>query len=615
MNWKIFIRFFLFAVAFNMINSCAKMSTPSGGKKDIKPPVLMSTMPEKGAKNFKEEEIICTFNEYVVLDNINDKFMVSPPMKIKPRIYIKGKSVITEFAEDLRDSTTYTLNFQDAIKDLNEGNKIDNFQFVFSTGPVIDSLSVTGNVYTALNLEIPEKTLVLMYKELADSAVEKHIPDYISRVDPTGYFRIDNVRPGKYRLYALKDNDNSKNYNLMEEEFAFLNNSIEVTAEKNFIIIVKDTATVKKEEIKEVPSKAKDKSATKAPLKKVTELPLLKGEYPLYLFSAQKKSHYLTSSSRPDKNVLLYTLSLPPDSMKFEFSIPGAKEDSYLLERSRNNDTLKVWLIDSTLYSNTPVISVLKYPQTDTLGIEGYKTDSIKMRFTFPTRPRRAAKATKQSYKVETNLASGSLKPGSKIVITSKTPLKEPDSSRIRIYDATDKVRKTVSYSIFKDSANSCRYFINATLLPGKRYIYIADSAAYKDVYKEYTDSTGLNFAVRDPESYSKLSLLINKCDTARIIQLLSNTEKLIIEERITNSRKIIFPMLEVGIYRVRAIYDLNGDGKWTTGDFSSGRQPEPVSYYTGEIEIKANWQVENDWNMKAVNFKDQKLTKKPAAK
>ena len=88
-----------------------------------------------------------------------------------------------EFEDQLKDSTTYTLYFQDAIKDLNEGNILDNYQFVFSTGTVIDSLSVTGNVYNSVNLEVPEKTLVLMYSNPEDSAVIKNLPDYISRVD------------------------------------------------------------------------------------------------------------------------------------------------------------------------------------------------------------------------------------------------------------------------------------------------------------------------------------------------------------------------------------------------------------------------------------------------
>ena len=253
-------------------------------------------------KNFKGKNVTVTFDEYVALDNITEKFMVSPPMKKKPKVSIRGKSVVTEFLESLRDSTTYTLYFQDAIKDLNEGNKIENYQFVLSTGPVLDSLSVTGNVYNAFNMEVPEKTLVLLYRELADSFVVKHLPDYISRVDLKGYYRINNIATGTYRLYALKDGDNSKNFNVPEEDFAFMSSVIEVTPEKNFIPVVKDTTTVKK-----VIPKNKDVKSDK--VIKVQDTIVPQGEYPLMLYLSKKKNRYLTSSGRPQKYQMVYTLS------------------------------------------------------------------------------------------------------------------------------------------------------------------------------------------------------------------------------------------------------------------------------------------------------------------
>lgn len=616
MNWRILPRFFQIAVIFILISACAKMSTPSGGKRDTTPPVVIKSIPAAGTKNFRGKRLTIIFDEYVALDNINDKFMVSPPMKKKPRVYIKGKSVITEFEEELKDSTTYACNFQDAIKDLNEGNKIPDYQFVFSTGPVIDSLSVTGNVYNSLNLEVPEKVVVLMYRELADSAVEKHLPDYISKTDQNGYFRINNVSAGKYRLYALKDVDNSKNYNLREEEFAFMNTPIEVTAEKNFIPAVKDTTTLKHIVKKVTEPPVKNNSTLKKEEKKTVEPPVLKGDYQLVLFTAQLKNHYLTSSSRAIKYQLIYTLSLPPDSMKFEFSIPGASDSAYLPERSRNNDTLKVWLKDSTLYSNPLINSIVKYPLTDTLGMEGYKTDTIKMRFIAPRAPR-AGKVKTLPYKVETNIIAGFLKPGQKIVLKSQTPLREPDTSRIKLYDITDPIRKKIGYNFYKDTTNACRYFLNATLLQGKKYLYIADSASFGNIYNEYSDSTGIKFSVKDPTSYSKLTLnIIDSVSVAdKIIQLLDNKENLISEQRISKNGKLLFPLLDVGFYRVRAIFDLNGDRKWTTGDFTSARQPEPVLYYPTEIEIKTGWDIEQDWVMRTINYKDQKLRKKVITK
>ena len=622
MNRNFITRFILLTTFIVLVIACAKISAPSGGPRDKTPPVVVKSVPANGAVNYRDKKIAITFDEYVVLDNIADKFMVSPPMKKKPRVFTRGKNVNVEFDDDLRDSTTYTFYFQDAVKDLNEGNILQNFQFVFSTGPVVDSLSVTGNVYKTLSLEAPEKTQVLMYKEMADSAVVKHLPDYIARVNPDGYFRIDNVSAGKYKLYALKDDDNSRNYNSVEEAFAFLDNPVIITPEKNFIPIPKDTTTIKKSSEKVpapvVAKKATDKGATTAKDKKdaikIPEPVVLNGEYKLYLFTAQKKAHYLTGSSRDLKYHLMYTLSLPPDSMKVEFSIPGSNDKGYFIEESRYRDTLKVWLTDTTLYSKSQLSTIVRYPFTDTLKRLVYKQDTIPMGFAMP-RPTKNAKVKKPVFKVETNIAAGTIKPGEKIVLRSLTPFREPDTSRLHLYEIIDKSRKIIPYKLTKDSTNSCKYILGATFVPEKKYLYIADSASFSNIYNEYSDSTGIKFSLRTPESVCQITFDISNYDGGRIVQLLSNSDKIISEAYIKNNGKLVFKQLDGGTYRARVIYDLNGDGKWTTGDFDSGRQPEPVSYYKEEIEVKAGNEYDQDWDMGILNFKEQKLREKNKTK
>ena len=583
-----------------LAGACAKVSNPSGGPRDRKPPVVLETIPEYGARNFKEKRISITFDEYVSLDNINEKFMVSPPMKKKPKVFVRGKSVMTEFEEDLRDSTTYTFYYQDAIKDLNEGNTIDDYQFVLSTGSVIDSLSVTGNVFNAFDLETPEKTIVLLFRELADSFVVKHLPDYISRVDQKGYFRINNVKTGTYRLYSLKDADNSKNYNFPEEEFAFMNFPVEITPDKNFIPPVKDTVVVKKE----VP-KIKDLNAKKESLIQDTIVP--KGEYPLMLFAAKKTNHYLTSSGRPFKYKLTYTLSIPPDTMDFRFTIPESGENSYFIEKSRDKDTIMVWLTDTALYSQNLITTIVDYPFTDTLGILGYKEDTIKMRFLAP-RPTRGTKVKKTVFTFETNIKTNSLKPGQQIIFTSGTPFRPPDTTKLQFHQIADSVRLKVNYSLIKDSTNTRRYFLKADLKEDKKYIFIADSASFGNIYNENSDSAGYNFSIKKPDAYGKLTLAIRNCRNNCIIQLLDNKEKLVSETSLKSDRKVIFPLLDAGSYRIKVIYDLDGDGKWTTGDFNKGIQPEPVSYYPREIDIKMGWEIDQDWDIGEQLVKEQKL-------
>jgi uncharacterized protein (DUF2141 family) len=567
-----------------IIAGCAKVSAPSGGPRDKEPPVVVKSNPVNGARNFKGDKVSVTFNEYVVLDKINEKFMVSPPMKKRPNIFLRGKSVNVQYEETLRDSTTYTFNFQDAIRDLNEGNVLNNYQFVFSTGPVIDSLSVTGNVCNALNLDAPEETLVLLYSKLYDSAVVKRIPDYISRVTKNGYFRVDNVKAGKYRLYALKDADNSKNFNLPDEQFAFLNDTIEVSSQNDYLPVIKDTVKVR------------------APSDKSADTIVLKGKYKLILFQPPKTAHYLTSSNRSQTYKLTYTLSLPPDSAGFGFSIPGTPPGSYYIERSRNNDSILVWLTDTALYAKNQIKTLVRYPFTDTTGMVILKQDSIMMRFVVPKSIR--ARPKKHPFSVTSNLFSGSLRPGQQISFNSQTPFGTPDTSKIRLWEGSGATRVNIPVSFIPDTLISCKMIMEAHVIQGKNYLFTADSGAFRNIYGDVSDSSGYKINIRNNDSYGKLTLNIKNYEGNRIIQLLSKEEKVLREAKMDKDGKVEFPYLDRGTYRLRVIYDLNRDGKWTTGDFKKGLQPEPASYYYQEINMKENWYEKQDWDIGEQNVK-----------
>ncbi|HOU02362.1 MAG: hypothetical protein GT600_03250 [Bacteroidales bacterium] len=572
-----------------LISACAKISSPTGGPKDTRPPVVVKSEPVSGTRNYNGKKFVVTFDEFVELREINEKFMVSPPMQKKPEISIKGKSLVVKFDDDLRDSTTYTFYFQDAIRDLNEGNPIDNYSFVFSTGPVIDSLSVTGNVLKANDLNPPENTLVLLYSDLSDSAFIKKIPDYISKADKNGYFRIDNIKEGTYRLYALIDADNNKNFNLPDEELAFLDSLVIINPQKNYFPSEKDSLAFKS--VKALSS----------------DTVFLKGEYKLILFKPSAKKYYLTSSSRPQAYKLNFTLSLPPDTMDFSWSLPGLDKSLYLVERSRDKDTLIIWLRDSALYSQPVINSFIRYPFTDSTGKIIQKEDSSRLRFLSP----RVSRATRkpEPYRVVSSVTSGKLTPGQRIAFVSQTPFRLPDTSKIRLYRLIEKEREKTPYSLTPDSESSCRMFLTAGFLQGANYLLINDSGSFGDIYGAKTDSTGIKFVIRENSTFGKLIVNIKNYQGKRIIQLLTSDEKLVREIKMDQDGKAEFPYLEKGMYRLKIIYDLNGDGKWTTGDFISGRQPEPVSFMPMEIEIKENWENELYWDVSEMHVKKFKNT------
>jgi len=342
---------------------------------------------------------------------------------------------------------------------------------------------------------------------------------------------------------------------------------------------------------------------------KVPVKPPITGEYQLILFEAAKRERYLTSSSRPLPYKLTYTLSLPADSFKFEFSLPEVSGRPYFIENNRERDTMNVWLTDSTVYNRPQLESIVRFPFTDSLGAVSIKTDTILMRYVAPRAPR-ARIAKRVPYNVNTGHLTGSIRPDIKITFTAPTPFSRIDTSRIKFYEISKEQRINIPYTLRKDSAVSWRYHVDTNLNPGHNYLFIADSAAFTGIYGDFSDSTGTRFTVMSPDLFGKLTLNITNSDSPVIIQLLENSEKMKRERYMEEDGKIEFPLLEKGVYRVRAIYDLDGDRKWTTGEFEIHRQPEPVSYYPTEIEVKENWQVEQTWDLEKRNFKDFKLQK-----
>jgi len=194
----------LFMVAFR----CANPVMPLGGEKDFTPPKVVHSTPERNATNFKGRTVSITFDEFVKFEKINQQSLISPSPPTKPEYRIKGKSVLVKFNEALFDETTYTLFFGNAIVDLSENNALEGFNFVFSTGPVLDSMSLAGTVVQAFNRKPAEGSFVMLYRMQhdtipLDSLPFKIKPYYVARTDKQGRFRFSNLRNDPYYLFAI----------------------------------------------------------------------------------------------------------------------------------------------------------------------------------------------------------------------------------------------------------------------------------------------------------------------------------------------------------------------------------------------------------------------------
>ncbi len=212
-----------------METGCAQIGSPTGGPRDSLPPVLISANPKLLTTNFKSNKITLYFDEYIDVQEVQTNLLVSPFPKINPTVDFKLKTVTVKLKDTLLPNTTYAINFGNAIRDNNEGNPFKNFTYVFSTGNTIDSLEAGGKVIIAETGKKDSTIVALLYRNADDSIVQKRKPDYIAKLDSSGNFTFKNLSAGKYKIYALLDEDGSKTYNAKSELFAFANSEITVS--------------------------------------------------------------------------------------------------------------------------------------------------------------------------------------------------------------------------------------------------------------------------------------------------------------------------------------------------------------------------------------------------
>jgi hypothetical protein len=595
----------LFYLIFN--TSCANQGMPVGGIKDTIPPVVVKTIPSLRGTNYKGSDVRFTFDEYIISDAIGEKLVISPPMKKKPVIKMKGKTLIIEFAQDLKKETTYSLDFKDAVADNNEKNPIKDLRFSFSTGSTIDSLRVAGYVKDALTQEPVEKVLVLLYRQLDYTAFVDSIPDYIGTTDVDGLFLIDNVAKGSYRLYALTDADNSLTYNQKTERIAFADSiivpSCRFTAENDTIVKGKDTLVV---------SGHVDYSP--AP------------QF-LMMFEEEKFDQYLDSYKRLQANKcdFFFHESLS-DSFQVNLLKPKPTKDWSFIESNLKRDSITVWITDTLLSSRDTLQFELKYQMLDSLNQLMVKTDTLELLYEKPKVARQKKKknevATIPTINLSTNINASGHDLYQKIKIEAPEPLVSFDTSMIRLYSMEDSVKTLIPIVVKKDTNSIRKYFIEHHWEPDANYWLQIDSAAARNIYGNPNVKVDQKFKTQKEDFYGKIIMTISNLQGPAIVQLLTNDkeERVLQKIQILENGKIEFPFLKPEKYKIRVVIDSNKNGKWDTGFLADYLQPEQVIYFPKIIKVRSNFEYKESLQM---NYKptikkellDEDLEKEKARK
>lgn len=596
-----------------LLASCANRGQgPQGGPRDSIPPVVMKETPLNGTLNFTGKEIIVLFDEYIQLDDVQKNVLISPPQQTPPEVKAIGKKLSVVFQEDLIDSTTYTLDFGPAICDYNEKVPLEGYVFSFSTGDVIDSLAISGKLYDAATLNPMPFVIVGIHRNLSDSALSTIPFTRITRTDSEGNFIIHNIHAGTYRLYAL--NDISRDYIYQPGEALAYADSLIVPScriEEHTDTIWKDTLGFDPLTGDTLFTRLVDSTYTH----QVTHF------YPdsliLWCFEESKQRRYFQRVFREEQHVFSLVFSAPQDTLPIIRALRPSEVDSLgndsswvdflqysMLQASFNKDTLTFWLTDSLAICMDSIYLQMQYKATDSLYNLVDKIDTVLAVYRHPRlseKARETYERNKRNRKLElkTN-ASSKFEIYDTIRVLSAFPIDSLNDNMFHLWQKVDTILKPMAVKLEKKDSMGMEVYVIAKLLPEASYQLKIDSAACIDIYGICNDSIETTLKLKSKEEYSSLTVKLEAFDSLARIQLLNDKDVVIRELPATNDGTK-FEYLAPTTYYLRLYIDLDGDGKWTTGDWLLKRQPEPIYYFPKKLKLRANWDFEENFDHLAI--------------
>ena len=615
---------YIFCIACVVVG-CARMGQPDGGWYDDDPPVVIGSDPADQSTNVKAKKIRIYFDEFIKLEDATSKVTVSPPQLEMPEINATGKKIVVELQDSLKENTTYTIDFSDAISDNNEGNPLGNYTYSFSTGDQIDTLEVSGYVLDASNLEPVKGIKVGLYNDLADSAFKTKPMLRVSQTDSRGHFVIKGVAPGIYRAYALNDVDGDFRFSQKAEMVGF-NHDTFVPSFKP------DTRT---------DTIWRDSLHIDA-LKKVPYTHFLPDDITLLAFTQLQTDRFLLKTERnePEKFSMFFSYGHPelPVIKGLNFDADSA----FVVETGEKQDTIHYWLRDTTLINQDTLRMEISYMITDTLGNLVSHTDTLEALAKVPYEKRMKEKAKafekwqkeqekkkkhdekydsiypvevlKPNYQVPS-----SMDPDKKIEIEMPIPLQRCDTAGVHLYSMIDSVWYEAPFTFRPVEYQLRKYEIIAEWRPNIEYSLEIDSAAFEDIHGLVSGAFKQGIKVKSLDEYSTLTLNISGiADSLPLrVQLLNNSGGKV-KEVVAHKNVVRFDYVTPGKYYVSAFVDANNNGLWDTGNYNEDLQAEAVYYYSRMIECKEKWDVTQSWDLTSVprfRQKPQEIVKqKPEA-
>lgn len=516
--------------------SCANKVPPQGGEKDVDPPVLVSSMPEMFSIHFKSREFTLEFDELFTLDNIHSQLVVSPLLLSKPKVKSNKNRLTVSFEEEnLKENTTYTFNFGDAIKDHNEGNILKNFSYVFSTGDFIDSLKITGKIVDAFSKEPIENVAVMLYDSPEDSLPLTTPPTYFDKTDENGVYTLAYLKEGQYRFFALEDQNQNYIYDQPSERIGFIYELIDLLPDSSYI-------------------------------------------YNIPLFQEDNKEQFVSQVIAKQYGFITIVMNRPFGKMEFKIHERDVQNEGFKYKLWPGGDTLQFWFPD---YEEEFILEINDgFEFSDSIDVK------IEPVFSIENMP---------DFSINSNV-KGKMDLGANLDIIVMHPLELWNPSVIKLWEDSievviepyiaDSAKLTVriEYPWKENSKYNLIVGLGAftDMYDQKNDVYDLKFGAQEESYYGIIN----------------LDVNLFEKEWPYILEMFNKEKRTLFTHQIYESTRIEYPQLLPGEYGFRIIEDINENGKWDPGNYELGMLPEAIYYFKEMIDVRSNWELDQSWNL-----------------
>ncbi|MBN2482208.1 MAG: Ig-like domain-containing protein [Bacteroidales bacterium] len=576
-----------------LLYGCAQVGAPTGGPRDTTPPLVVKSEPGNRTINFSGNEITILFDEYIVLKNLNRELLVSPPLEIRPDVRVRSKYILISLNNDLLPNTTYTMNFGDAITDNNEGNILKRFEFVFSTGSYIDSLALTGTALSATDHKPPlesEDVYIMLYEDPGDSVPLLELPRYLGGINESGHFLVNNIRPGTFRVIALKDTDGDLRYDPLTDAIAFADTLVVIGPETvEEIHIISDTV------------QTADTVRDEGFLLQAVKLDM-------YYFYEETGRIFLNTRSResPREVFLTFTRSAY-DSVTIRPLNFEPDSTWFIAQYTSDMDSIRYWITDTSIAAMERIDLEVSFMTTDPEEQFIMQHDTVQLLYRPTERARSAARRQEDALEPQREtglrLTSGtannrSIEPKAMIRYIAGTPLAELDPGRVELKRIVDSLEYDHAFTVVRDTNDIRCFMISALWEEESQYHLVILPGAVSDIFGLENDSVRLNFSTLPEDYYANIRVTVESAYFPLIIQLMDAKEQIVRQHFMERPGTFTFEYMIPGTYSLKAIHDRNNNKKWDTGNYFRKIQPESVFYNKTRTEARSNWDYEILWQI-----------------